>query len=116
VFGLLAGTLNGAAMGKDVVDFNNDDTTPTNTGHAILAIDIAAFGNVQAFKQRVDTVIDELKASERMPGVDAIHIPGEGSHAAKADRLKNGIPIPGALRTALDQLAQELDVAPLATH
>src|SRR6185437_14605829 len=31
MFGLLAGTLNGAANGEDVVDFNKDDTTPTNT-------------------------------------------------------------------------------------
>ena len=39
VFGLLAGTLNGAAMGRDVIDFNNDDTSVTNTGHAVVAID-----------------------------------------------------------------------------
>ena len=30
-FGLLAGTLNDAAFGRDVIDFNKDDTTPTNT-------------------------------------------------------------------------------------
>ena len=36
IIGLLAGTLNRAAMGKEVVDFNADDTTPTNTGHAIV--------------------------------------------------------------------------------
>src|SRR5690606_33326884 len=80
VFGLLAGTLNGAAMGRDVVDFNKDDTTPTNTGHAILAIDVKAFGDATDFKRRVDTLIRDLRASERMPGVDAIRIPGEGSH------------------------------------
>src|SRR5260221_483308 len=50
VFGLLAGTLNGAAMGSETVDFNADDVTPTNTGHAIVAISIAAFGEVDAFK------------------------------------------------------------------
>src|SRR3954468_7246623 len=32
IVGLLAGTLNGAAMGKDVIDFNHDQSTPTNTG------------------------------------------------------------------------------------
>src|SRR5436853_384447 len=50
VFGLLAGTLNGAAMGRDVVDFNNDDTTPTNTGHAIVAINVAMFRELAEFK------------------------------------------------------------------
>src|SRR5437899_3916904 len=40
MFGLLAGTLNGAANGAHVVDFNKDDTTPTNTGQAICVLDI----------------------------------------------------------------------------
>ena len=115
VFGLLAGTLNGAAMGRDVVDFNNDDSTPTNTGHAIMAIDLAAFGEVEAFKRRVDTMIRDLHASERMPGVEAIRIPGEGSHRAREDRAQNGVPIPNALRAALDKLAIELAIQPLAS-
>jgi LDH2 family malate/lactate/ureidoglycolate dehydrogenase len=113
VFGLLAGTLNGAAMGRDVVDFNKDDTTPTNTGHAIMAIDPKAFGDVAAFKRRVDALIRDLRASQRMPGVDAIRIPGEGSEQARAERARLGIPIPASLRTALDQLAAELAVDPV---
>ena len=31
VFGILAGTLNSAALGKEVIDFNSDFITPTNT-------------------------------------------------------------------------------------
>ena len=46
IFGLLAGTLNGAAFGKDVVDFNADAKTTTNTGHFIVALDIAAFADM----------------------------------------------------------------------
>ena len=113
VFGLLAGTLNGAAMGRDVVDFNNDDHTPTNTGHAIVAIDIAAFGDVEAFKRRVDVLVRDLRASETMPGVDRVRIPGDGSQRARAERTQHGIPIPPALRAALDKLAAELGIPPL---
>lgn len=43
IFGLLAGTLNGAAFGRDVIDFNKDDKTPTNTGQIIVALDISRF-------------------------------------------------------------------------
>src|SRR5205809_2604656 len=32
VVGILAGTLNGAAMGREVIDFNADDASATNTG------------------------------------------------------------------------------------
>src|SRR5450759_5694816 len=31
LIGVLAGTLNGAAMGKDVIDFNHDQSSATNT-------------------------------------------------------------------------------------
>ena len=113
VFGLLAGTLNGAAMGREVVDFNNDDSTPTNTGHAIMAIDIAAFGEVDAFKRRIDALIRDLRASETMPGVERVRIPGEGSEQTREDRARNGVPIPAALRAALDKLAVGLEIAPL---
>lgn len=113
IFGMLAGTLNGAAMGKDVVDFNNDDTTPTNTGHAIVAFNVEAFQPVAEFKQSVDGLVRDIRNSRKLPGVERIHIPGEGSHAARADRFKNGVPIPEALLKALNQLAGELRIAPI---
>jgi len=113
VFGLLAGTLNGAAMGKDVVDFNADETTPTNTGHAIVAINVEAFQPVAEFKKSVDVLVRDLRGSQRLPGVDRIRLPGEGSHAARADRLQHGIPLPAPLVASLQQLAAELRIAPL---
>jgi len=113
VFGLLAGTLNGAAMGRDVVDFNADDTTPTNTGHAIVAINVEAFQPVAEFRKQVDALIRDLRNSQRLPGVDRIRLPGEGSHAARAERGKDGIPLPAPLAASLNQLAAELGIAPL---
>jgi LDH2 family malate/lactate/ureidoglycolate dehydrogenase len=113
VFGLLAGTLNGAAMGKDVVDFNADDTAPTNTGHAIVAINVEAFQPVAEFKKSVDVLVRDLRGSQRLPGVDRIRLPGEGSRAARADRLQHGIPLPAPLVASLQQLAAELKIAPL---
>jgi len=113
VFGLLAGTLNGAAMGKDVVDFNADETTPTNTGHAIVAINVEAFQPVAEFKNSVDVLVRDLRGSQRLPGVDRIRLPGEGSQAARADRLQHGIPLPAPLVASLQQLAAELKIAPL---
>jgi len=113
VFGLLAGTLNGAAMGRDVVDFNHDDTTPTNTGHAIVAISLAAFGDVAEFKRRVDELVRDIRASKRLPGVDAIRLPGEQSHAKRAERTRFGIPLPDPLLKSLNQLAAGLGIAGL---
>jgi L-2-hydroxycarboxylate dehydrogenase (NAD+) len=111
--GLLAGTLNGAAMGKAVIDFNRDEKTVTNTGQAIAIIDPAAFGDVTAFKERVDTLIGELRAAERMPGVDRIWLPGEQSEQKRQQYLAEGIPLTPALMTQLEQLALQLKIKPL---
>lgn len=114
VFGLLAGTLNGAAMGRDVVDFNADDATPTNTGQAIVAIDVAAFGGVAEFKRRVDALARDIRSSKKMRGFDRIWLPGEQSRLTRLRREAEGVPIPPALRAQLDALARDLGAAPLA--
>ena len=108
IFGLLAGTLNGAAMGRDVVDFNADDTSVTNTGQAVLAIDIAAFGDPATFRASVDTLSRDLRNSERLPGVDRIWLPGEQSRLTRIRRAAEGVPIPPSLRAVLDGLAADL--------
>jgi LDH2 family malate/lactate/ureidoglycolate dehydrogenase len=113
MFGLLAGTLNGAANGEDVVDFNKDDTTPTNTGQAICVVDIKAFAEPVSFKRQVDAVIRQLHGSALLPGFDRIRLPGEDRHARTIERRAGGIPIPAALHAALDRLADELAIARL---
>jgi LDH2 family malate/lactate/ureidoglycolate dehydrogenase len=113
VFGLLAGTLNGAAMGRDVVDFNKDDVTPTNTGQAIVAIDVARFAPVEDFKRSVDTVIRDIRNSKRMRGVDRIRLPGEQSHAVFEERTAHGVPVGSQLFGQLQKLAADLGVEAL---
>ena len=110
IVGLLAGTLNGAAMGKQVVDFNHDDTTTTNTGQAIMAIDLSAFGDVAGFKARVDQLVRELRASERMPGVERIWLPGEQSHQKRQNNERDGMLLPAVLLKQLDAFALELGI------
>jgi LDH2 family malate/lactate/ureidoglycolate dehydrogenase len=114
IIGLLAGTLGGAAMGKDVIDFNHDDDSVTNTGQAICAINVAAFGEVATFKAAVDTLVRDIRGSARMPGVEQITMPGERSEETRIARGRVGIPIAPALQRGLDQLADELGITPLA--
>jgi L-2-hydroxycarboxylate dehydrogenase (NAD+) len=113
IIGLIAGTLGGAAMGKDVVDFNHDDDSVTNTGQAVAAINVAAFGDVATFKASVDTLVRDIRGSERIPGVDRITLPGDRSAETRVARARDGIPIAPALMRNLDQLADELGMAKL---
>ena len=113
MFGLLAGTLNGAANGADVVDFNKDDVTPTNTGQAICVLDVRAFAEPAQFKRQVDNVIRQLHGSALLPGFDRIRLAGEDRHRRIEERTARGIPIPPELRAALDRMAMGLQITPL---
>ena len=113
VVGILAGTLNGAAMGRAVIDFNHDDHSVTNTGQAIAVIDPSAFGDVGEFKARVDQLVRELRGSDRMPGVERIWLPGEQSEAKRVAYARDGIPIAPALLTQLNTVSTQLKVPSL---
>src|SRR5205807_972634 len=63
VLGLLAGPLNRAAFGRDVFDFNANDTDACETGHFILALDVARFVPLADFKAEVDRHLRDLSAS-----------------------------------------------------
>lgn len=111
--GLLAGVLNGAAFGSDVVDFSADTTSPTNTGQFVAAIDIAAFTDPETFAATAARVFAELRASEPLPGHDPVRIPGDGREAARAARLAEGIALHPGLKRELDSIALELGLDPL---
>jgi L-2-hydroxycarboxylate dehydrogenase (NAD+) len=114
MLGLVAGTLNRAAFGRDVVDFNADDASETNTGHFIIALDIARFMPLAQYKADVDRQIRELKDSKRLPGVDEIRMPGERRRECRAERTRDGVPLSAALVGQLDKLAGELSVKKLS--
>lgn len=113
--GLLAGTLGGAAMGKDVIDFNADHVTDTNTGQSILVIDLAAFGDPAVFKQAVDQLSKDIKQSQRLPGVERIWLPGEQSHHKRVQAQELGIPVSSVLVNELNALADQLGIKPVVT-
>jgi L-2-hydroxycarboxylate dehydrogenase (NAD+) len=113
VLGLLAGPLNGAAFGREVFDFNADDETACNTGHFILALDISRFAPLAEFKAEVDRHLRDLSASRTLPGFDAIRLPGAERRRRRAERLREGVPMPPELVGQLDALAAEVGVPPL---
>jgi L-2-hydroxycarboxylate dehydrogenase (NAD+) len=114
MLGLIAGPLNRAAFGRDVVDFNADDSSETNTGHFIVALDIARFIPLEDYKSEVDRHIGELKASKRLPGVAEIRMPGERRRLTREERTRDGVPLSAALVAQLDKMAAGLGVKPLA--
>jgi len=113
VLGLLAGPLNGAAFGREVFDFNADDETACNTGHFILALDVARFVPLADFKAEVDRHLRDLSASRTLPGFDPIRLPGAERRRRRAERAREGVPMPRELIAQLDALVAEVGVKPL---
>ena len=113
VVGFLAGTLGGASTGRQVVDFNADHTSLTNTGQAVAVIDPAVFGDAEDFRRSADAVVRDIRCSERLPGVERIWLPGEQSLEKHARYAAGGFPLSKSLLNELDALAQELDITPL---
>jgi L-2-hydroxycarboxylate dehydrogenase (NAD+) len=113
IVGLLAGTLGGGAMGKDVIDFNKDHKSITNTGQAILVIDPKAFGDLFTFKAEVAKLVQDIHHSERLPGVERIWLPGEQSAERRKQNQAHGIPLALGLINELNELAHELNIKPL---
>nr|UOZ96900.1 putative oxidoreductase YjmC [Cupriavidus sp.] len=112
--GMLAGSLNGAAMGRQVIDFNADSKSVTNTGQAVCALDPEAFGDLDALRHRIDTLVGEIRNSTRLPGTDRIWLPGEQSQSKIAEYTAQGIPLSAGIVGELDRIAAQLGISPVA--
>ena len=109
--GLLAGVLNGAAFGADVVDFTSDTTSSTNTGQFVMALDPAAFGLGDGFAEEAARVFAQMRASTPLPGHDPVRLPGDGKSAEAEARRSEGISLNKALQADLNKLAIDCEIA-----
>lgn len=116
MIGLLAGSLNGAALGRDVVDFNTDHASRTNTGQFLCLVSLDALGGRGAIAERVEAVAEELRGSPAVPGHDRVRVPGDASNDKQHGNAAAGVALPPSLVARLDRLADELDIPALATY
>jgi LDH2 family malate/lactate/ureidoglycolate dehydrogenase len=113
MIGLLAGVLNGAAFGRDVVDPSAPGNGATNTGQFVIALDVSRFIAPEAFAAEMDRHLNDLRASPTLPGFERVRLPGEDRRRRRADRDRNGVQLPPPLVSQLDELAAKLKIATL---
>ena len=90
----------GSGCGKDSIGF----------GHLYVAINPAGFVPVNEFKERIESFIKHLKASDRMPDVEEVFVPGEIENRTREKRLKEGIPVDDVFWEALLKTAKDVGV------
>ena len=97
---ILGGALAGASF-SPIRNRTQKPSEPHNIGHFFLAIDPRAFRAEGAFEDDLDQVIDVLHGAKRADPDQPVLVAGDPEMATRAERLRDGVPVPDDL---LDQL------------
>jgi len=81
-----------------------------NQNSIVAAIDIGMFGDVEEYKEHIDTLIDCLKALPIAEGVDEVLVPGEPEDNCYDERVQHGIPLPDGTIRNLRSVAEKLRI------
>ena len=84
VVDILSGALSGAGC-------TSQEGSRVGNGVFITVINIASFVDLSDFSTEVNRFIDYIKSSRRLPGVEAIRIPGERGRSEEEKRKREGI-------------------------
>jgi LDH2 family malate/lactate/ureidoglycolate dehydrogenase len=107
VLEVLAGVLSGAAFGWDHRrERMKEPGRRADLGHFFLAIDPGMFLSREEFASRVERLIDQTKAGERVPGVDELLLPGEREMRSRERNLRLGVPLRRSALAALQEYKQ----------
>lgn len=77
----------------------------------VLAVDIARFGDVEAYAGEVDRLAEALKTLPRAEGVEEVLVPGERGDRILETRTESGIPLPAGTWKRLQEVAEPLGMA-----
>ena len=104
---VLSGVLSGAGYSSIL------DPTSWTTGHFMLAIDIEAFRPLLDFQRMMDAMVDALRSTPAVAGVERVTVPGERKLATRTRRRNSGILLPRPVMESLSRVSQKYGV-PLA--
>ncbi len=107
----LAGVLPGGAILDEIPMWFQFPTEPTRINHLMMAVKIDAFSDVDRYKERVDELIDKLKAKEPAAGVDEVLVPGEIEHRMAERQRRDGIDLPANVVEDLRALRREFGLS-----
>ena len=102
---LLTAALGMSGMMSGVNSWNMQPGRDADTGHTFIVVNPAFFGGTDAFRSRVDAMIDELKRCPLAAGAKEILYPGELEWRREAAAKAEGIELPEASIKELERAA-----------
>ncbi|WP_119166614.1 Ldh family oxidoreductase [Algihabitans albus] len=100
---LLGGALTGnGTNGRSDCEFGN--------GMLAVFLDPARFDDLGMFGGEVAHYIDFVRGRAPAQGIESVLIPGDKERRTRAERLKQGLPVPRPVLTAILKVAAELDL------
>lgn len=105
--GLLSTMLSGAHFGRDVGDLYEKTTTAQNSGHLFGVLPVTSFDELDAYLDRMDNAIRDIRGAKKATGVERIYLPGEREYLSLLEHRANGIPVGAALAKELMDLARK---------
>jgi len=105
---VLSAALQQGAFLRQLTGLEDGRKCPPKLGHFFMAIDIAAFCDVSAFRKTTGDILRTLRASRKAPGAERIYTCGEKEYLAWLDRKEKGAPVPRV--TQLEMIAMRDEV------
>jgi ureidoglycolate dehydrogenase (NAD+) len=112
VIDLLAGILPGGRSGPEVVPLYQRLAEPQGVGQLFVVLRIEAFGELEAFMQRVDETVRRIRALPPAAGAARAMLPGEPEHLRAKEYGAQGIPLPSDAVAEIARIAALLELAP----
>lgn len=108
---ILSASLQQGAFLKQLLGLDESgNKVPYRLGHFFMAVDIAAFTDIAAFKKTTGDILRQLRASRKAPGQDRIYTAGEKEHLAWQQRQATGVPLNSALQEQILAMRDALDL------
>lgn len=109
---VLSGVLTGSAFGTAVAGPYQVERH-SGCGHLFVALDVAAFGDLDGFTRRMEQLVDEVKSVPLAPGFGEVFFPGEIEARAEREHAEHGLSLPQRTLDDLRDLADSTGVPAL---
>ncbi|MQG19084.1 MAG: Ldh family oxidoreductase [SAR202 cluster bacterium] len=103
-------SLMGAVLGSIGLTSADNKATVDKVGSSILVINLNSISSIDDFSQEVSAIVNYVKDTPKMEGVNEILFPGEIEFNTRSHRITHGVEIEDATWGAISKLAKNFNI------